>query len=29
MDVAQWLMERPPADVPDERFALLFSRYGA
>jgi ADP-ribosylglycohydrolase len=29
MDIAQWLLERPPADVPDDRFARLFSLYGA
>jgi len=29
MDVAQWLIERPPADIPDERFARLFRLYGA
>ena len=29
MDIAQWLTDRPPADVPDERFARLFSLYGA
>jgi len=29
MDVAQWIIERPSAEVPDERFARLFSLYGA
>ena len=29
MDVAQWLIDRPAVDVPDDRFAVLFSRYGA
>ena len=29
MDIAQWLIERPPADIPDERFARLFRLYGA
>ena len=29
MDVAQWVIERPPADVPDERFERLFRLYGA
>ena len=29
MDIAQWLVEHPPADVPDERFERLFRLYGA